>query len=94
MVSKDLVFFLSTLVVLTMTVISTVFSFLAVKDMHSEDPNRAKVMTGGVLSAIASAGILIGMILYFLMEREYSSTSSSKKVFMHPHTGNLVIGSA
>ena len=70
MVSKDSVFYFASLVVLMMTILTSIFSFLAVKDMHEEDSRRPKMLSAGALSAVASGGIVIGMILHYFMEGE------------------------
>lgn len=70
-ITKDAVFFGSSIFVLIITIIIATMNLIAVKDMPEDSADKPKVLTAGILAALVSAGIAIGMLAYFLMEREY-----------------------
>lgn len=90
-ITKDAVFFGSSILVLIITIVIATINLIATRDMHEDSSDRAKVMTAGILASLVSGGIIIGMIAYFVMEREYPS---SKKSFVSPPSPpGIIIGS-
>jgi len=91
-ITKDAVFFGSSILVLIITIVIATINLIATRDMHEDSSDRAKVMTAGILASLVSGGIIIGMIAYFVMEREYPS--SKKSSVGSPSPPGIIIGSS